>query len=135
MKREKIFHKIAKTLSKFNEVDLAYAHGSFLKRDDFNDIDIALLISSNPPIPYECFKFTMKISREIEREVKPGCEVDIKILNYSPLAFQYEVIRDGKPIFIRNDDMHVRYEARVLSEYLDFKETMLRFDREFLSTG
>jgi len=52
---------------------LVYALGSFLKRDDFNNIDIAVLISFKVSVPYERFEFAMRISREIERGMKLDC--------------------------------------------------------------
>jgi len=65
MKREKILHKITETLAKCIEVDLVYALGSFLERDDFNSFKVSA--------PYERFEFAMRISREIERGMKLGC--------------------------------------------------------------
>ena len=69
----------------------------------------------------------------MERVIKPRKRVDVKILTHAPIAFQYEVIKRGEVIFSRNDTMRKRYEAEVLSRYLDYKETSDWLDRKFLA--
>ncbi|MGQ9631102.1 MAG: nucleotidyltransferase domain-containing protein [bacterium] len=53
--------------------------------------------------------------------VSGGVEVDVRIINEAPLAFQYHVIKTGKLIFCRDDKRRGRFEVRVMSEYFDFK--------------
>jgi hypothetical protein len=49
------------------------------------------------------------------------------------MAFQYEIIKTGKVVFARDEAKRIRYEAQVLSSYLDYKETSDWLDREFLA--
>ena len=130
--RKKLIDEIKKLVSKYDIIDIAYIFGSFIKEEDFNDIDIALIISKKLK-PYERYKFKMMIARKLEEQVKPRIEFDVKLLNYSPIEFQYEVIKTGKPIFIRNKDIEVEYESKVIIDYLDFKDTIKIVDKKFLA--
>ena len=129
---EEITRKIEKVLDSFQEIEFAYLFGSFLERGVFSDVDIALYVSKNFS-PYEKMKFSLNIGRGLERAIKPRCEFDIRILNHAPLAFQYEVIKTGKVVFSRDEAKRIRYEAHLLSTYLDYKGTSDWLDREFLA--
>src|SRR5574341_515090 len=89
--------KIGEIISRFMDVDIAYIFGSFLESDRFNDIDVALVVSKELN-PYHRFKFAMEVARELEKEIKPRFEFDVKILNYSPVEFQHEVLKKGKVV-------------------------------------
>jgi len=122
---------IEKVLKGFKEIEFAYCFGSFLDKETFNDIDIALYIRDISP--YEGLKLSLKVGRELERVIKPRKRIDVKILTHAPIALQYEVIKKGEVIFSKNDTMRKRYEAEVLSSYLDYKATSDWLDRKFLA--
>ncbi|MBA7515274.1 hypothetical protein ES705_07313 [subsurface metagenome] len=130
--KKEVMSKIGELISRFEDVEMAYVFGSFLQSDDFNDIDVALLISKELN-PYERFKFAMKVARELEREIKPRVEFDVKIQNYSPIEFQYEVLKKGKVVFLRERSKKVEYEYELISNYLDFRTTAEWLDKGFLA--
>ena len=129
--KSEIIKTISTVLSSFKEIEIGYIFGSFVEGEKFEDIDIGLVVSEEFG-PYEGMKFAMRVGRELEKNIKPRYEVDVKILNLSPLDFQYQVIKKGEPVFIRDELKRVRYEAEVLSLYLDYEETSEWLDREFL---
>ena len=90
------------SLFAFKEIEIGYVFGSFLEREEFEDIDVALPISKKFS-PYRRGKFAMRVGREMEKNIQSRYEIDVKILNNSLLSFQYQVIKNGKPIFIRNE--------------------------------
>ena len=126
-----ILQKIGEVLSKFKEIEIGYMFGSFLK-GEFKDIDIALVLSKSLP-PYDAMKFALNIEWELEKALRHEFEFDVKILNSAPIYFQYEVIKNGKPFFCRDKVKKIRYEAKVLSEYLDYKDTLDWFNRKLLA--
>ena len=133
---ERIAGEIEGVLNRFQEIEFAYLFGSFIdiERDVFRDIDVAVYVSSVSPFSaYEKMKLSLKIGRELEKEIRPRCEFDVKILNYAPILFQYEVIKTGKVVFSRDEVDRIRYEAKVISSYLDYKETSDWLDSEFLA--
>ena len=124
---EILLEKMGSILSKYEEITLAYAFGSFL-RGEFRDIDIAVLLGKDFA-PYKAMKFAMKVGREIEKELGYSYEIDVKVLNHSPVHFQNEVINTGRVIFCRDEKKRLKFEARVLSKYLDYRNTGEWFKR------
>jgi hypothetical protein len=59
--------------------------------------------------------------------------VDVLILNAAPIAFQHAVVKRGKPVFILDEVGRIRYEAAVLSAYLDYRGTLEWLNRRFLA--
>lgn len=132
MGKKEVKEKIGEIVSRFEDVDVAYVFGSFLDRDRFNDIDVAIVISREMN-PYRRFKFAMEIARELEREIKPRFEFDVKILNYSPVEFQHEIIKKGRVVFIRDENRRIEYESKLISTYLDVKDMYEFLDKKFLA--
>lgn len=131
--KEDFLKRINKVLSAFKEIEVGFVFGSFIEADSFEDIDVALLISEVIHDPYEQMKFAMKVGRKLEKAIQFRYEVDVKILNSSPNYFQYEVIKDGKLVFCRDEVKRIRYEDGVLSNYLDYKETLEWLNQRFLA--
>ena len=132
MDKNQTLERIHNLLKIFEEIDLGYVFGSFLERDDFHDIDIAIHLSKELPA-YKRFKLSQKIAGCLEKEVVPGVEFDVRILNYAPVYFQYEVISKGIVVLERDQDMRVDFEAHLISEYLDLKYMYDRYDQDFLA--
>ena len=130
--KKEVMDEIGKIVSGFDCVSAAYVFGSYAHNDDFNDIDVALLISKELN-PYTRFKFEMQVARELERRIKPRFEFDVKILNHSPIEFQYEVLKKGKAVFLRDRTENVEYESETISNYLDFQTTAEYLNKKFLA--
>ena len=124
--------KIGAVSTRLQEIEFAYLFGSSLESDAFNGVGIALYLSKDLS-PYKELKFSLEVERAIEKEIEPRCEFDAKILNHAPIIFQYEIIKTGKVVFSRAETKKIKYEAMVLSSYLDYKETSDWLDREFLA--
>jgi predicted nucleotidyltransferase len=133
MDRSSFLAEISKIIAELKEVDVAYIFGSFLESNEFNDIDVALLLSEElGQDPYKSLKFSLKVAGELERQIKPRFEFDVRILNIAPVEFQFEVIRKGCVIFSRGESMRIDYESDVISTYLDLKYMYDSLDKEFL---
>jgi len=134
--KESIYKRIREYLFHKREVVLAYVFGSFLESDSFKDMDIALLLddkivgTSEVSFP----KFALKLASELEKSVAPPrLDFDLKVLNLTPIYFQYEVIKKGTLVFSRSEVESVQYEVRVISEYLDYKPALEWFNNKLLS--
>ncbi len=128
--KEEILNKIAKTLELFSDVEIAYIFGSFLE-GHFEDIDVGVVVKENLPRE-KMIRIKMELGRIIEKNIGHIADVDVKILNRTPIYFQYEVIKNGKLIFFRDKEKPMVYEAEVLSKYLDYKYTLDKFKKMFL---
>jgi predicted nucleotidyltransferase len=132
MDKSSFLADINRILAGLKEVNTAYIFGSFLEKEYFNDIDVALLLSESLD-PYKSLKFSLKVAGELERQIKPRFEFDVKILNSSPIEFQFEVIQKGQTIFSRDESSRIDYESEVISAYLDLKYMYDLIDKEFLA--
>lgn len=130
--KERMVKEISRCLSGVEDLLLGYLYGSFLVRNDFNDIDIGLLVAGERT-PYELFKYAMRIASDLERCITPRCEVDLRVLNTAPLEFQYEVVKTGQVVFARDENVRVAFEADVLAKYLDLKYLYDRMNRALLT--
>ncbi|MFY1645155.1 type VII toxin-antitoxin system MntA family adenylyltransferase antitoxin, partial [Methanoculleus bourgensis] len=126
--KERMVKEISRCLSGVEDLLLGYLYGSFLVQNDFNDIDIGLLVAGERT-PYELFKYAMRIASDLERCITPRCEVDLRVLNTAPLEFQYEVVKTGQVVFARDENVRVAFEADVLAKYLDLKYLYDRMNR------
>jgi len=131
--KERMIKEISRCLSGFEDLLLGYLYGSFLVRNDFHDIDIAILLSRERK-PYELFKYSMTIASDLERCITPRFDVDLRILNNAPVEFQYEVVRTGKVVFARDEGLRIAFEADVMAKYLDLKPLYDRMDRALLAS-
>ena len=119
-------------LCHYDQVQLAYLYGSFLRNDSYQDIDIALLLSGTVE-PYALFKQQMQIAGEIEDLLSPHVPCDVRVLNGAPVEFQYEVIRTGRIVLCRNEEQKIDYETDIMRRYLDLKYLFDRVDQAFLT--
>jgi predicted nucleotidyltransferase len=130
--REEMLGRIGEVLSEFSDIDFGYVFGSFLGDRGFKDVDVAVHVRREYD-SYGLMKFSMRVARTLERSMKPRVEFDVRNLNTAPITFQFEVIRSGKLVYSRNNVNRVRYEAEVLSTYLDYKWTLDWFNKKFLA--
>jgi predicted nucleotidyltransferase len=132
MEKSGILESIRSILAGFEEIDLAYVYGSFLDRDDFGDIDVAVHLCKDL-MPYQRFKLSQKAARILERGIEPRIVFDLRILNCAPVYFQYEVISKGILVLERDREERVEYEAHLITEYLDLMYMYDYLDKEFLA--
>jgi predicted nucleotidyltransferase len=83
--------------------------------------------------PYKSLKFSLKVASELEKQITPRFEFDVRILNIAPVEFQFEVIRKGCFIFSRDESKRIDYESEIISIYLDLKYMYDFLDKEFLA--
>jgi len=130
--REEIIRTLRDVLATLPSVRVAYLYGSFLSREDFRDIDIALLIDTALD-DNQMLAYAARAGDLSEKALGFRHECDVRVLNDQPCWFLYEVISTGLPIFIANADERFDFETQVLIEYQDMKYTYDLFDREYLA--
>ena len=119
MSRDEVVSLISKFLEGRIEILFVYLFGSFLHADSPRDIDLAVFLRGEEQLNY--LKYSLQLSREVEDLLDPRYgDVDVRTLNNAPLYFQYEVIKTGNPIFVRDKGERVRFETKTAIDYLDF---------------
>ncbi len=114
--KKEIQGTLKRALYKHTEISFVYLHGSFLETDEFGDIDIALYLKDLPP---SILEYELRMETELLKFVG-GRIVDVRVLNTSPLSFRFNVIKNGTPLIVRNDDERADFQETTLSRYFDF---------------
>ena len=102
-------------------VVVAYLFGSQARGDagPLSDVDVAILLEGDLS-PGEALSLRLRLMEAIGRALCVE-RVDVVVLNGAPHLLQHRVIRDGRVLFCRDELARVRYEFRVLRDYLDFR--------------
>ncbi|MEM2109885.1 MAG: nucleotidyltransferase domain-containing protein [Candidatus Odinarchaeota archaeon] len=130
--KNNVLEIISNELSLIKSIRLVYVYGSFILRNDFHDIDVAVLFNSNVMGEDLFYKKAMELGRLLEKKFNYKFEFDVRPLNNSSIEFQYEVIKNGKLIYAESDDLRQEYEFNILSEYLEYSEMYKMFDQALL---
>ncbi len=121
--KEKIITIISNFLNENKNIEFAYIHGSFVNANYFRDIDIGVFIRE------DCIQ---ELEKELENNLSIklteilNYECDIKIINNSPIQFQYAVLK-GKQISCKNKESLVLFKEEIFLKYLDFKPIREQF--------
>lgn len=97
------------------DVDLAYLYGSVATgtEREGSDVDVGVLFDEVPGAME-----LASLARELEAVV--GREVDLRTLNGRGPIFLNQVVKHGEPIYRRSEGERIRFETKVLDEYLDY---------------
>ena len=122
MKLEKIKNAFKEILSKEKEIIATYLYGSASYSEFYEDIDIGLLIEEGfkPNYMYEV-KIAGKLEKRFKNTIGIYKSIDVRVLNGKPLRFLYSVLKNSNLIYSVDDLKRVKFEARIMKEYLDFK--------------
>ncbi|MGC8519456.1 MAG: type VII toxin-antitoxin system MntA family adenylyltransferase antitoxin [Steroidobacteraceae bacterium] len=93
-----------------------YAYGSFARGDEWpeSDIDLAVLMPPGEPLP-DRLGLISRIAQPI------GRDVDLADLRRAGLDLAMEVIKDGRPLWVRQRDATLQWEVQQMSDYADFQ--------------
>jgi predicted nucleotidyltransferase len=98
-----------------DDVVLAYLFGSHARGQagPLSDIDVAVLLAGQPD-DSRCFDMRLEIIGGLI-DILRADDVDVAILNQTPLALRYRVLRDGVLLFCRDHQAMIeRHEHAIL---------------------
>jgi len=115
--REEVLSAVSEILRERSDLVFAYAFGSFLEDLPFRDLDLAVYLQPGalPPIP---FFFEDALAQELRNRLTLPFPVDVRVLNGSPLSFQYHALR-GRLMADRDEETRMGWLCRVVARYLD----------------
>ena len=122
MKTEEIENIFRKIFLQNEEIIAAYLYGSFLYSENYEDVDIGLLIHNKfkPDVMFEA-QLAGKLEQIFKDTYNAFKTVDVRILNRKPLRFLFSLLKNSKIIYSKNDLERVKFETKIIKEYLDFK--------------
>jgi predicted nucleotidyltransferase len=121
-----VIEKVGKVLKKECNVVFAYIYGSYARgiAGRFSDLDIAVFLRESGHERY------MDLLSELPVDI--GVEVDVRVLNDAPPLFRYNVIREGKLLFVKDKGVHEEFVYSTLVSALELRETLGSMRKERL---
>jgi len=114
-------NKVKAFLKEQEHVKVAYLFGSRAegKAGPLSDFDIAILLDRHRD-KREIFDYRLKLLNDLSFILKTR-KLDVVIMNNAPLLLNYNIIKEGRVLYCRDELERVRFETYVLSRYLDRK--------------
>ncbi|MEM2370707.1 MAG: nucleotidyltransferase domain-containing protein [Candidatus Bathyarchaeia archaeon] len=113
--REKLLEGLRRVLESVDGVLFAYVYGSFVERDLFRDVDVAVWIKK----PEETLRYEVDLSSRLEADFK--IPIDVRVLNEAPLPFKYIVFSRGILLFSRDEEVRVNVIDETIRQYADLR--------------
>ncbi len=129
---EKNIPYLINEIKKISEINALILFGSIAKgnRKPLSDIDLALLFKKDvkkEKYPYiELLVFNI-ISSTLKTE-----EFDLITLNDAPPKISYNILKEGKVLFIKDKASFIDFKENIIKYYLDFKYYEDEFNKIFL---
>ncbi|MEM3562386.1 MAG: nucleotidyltransferase domain-containing protein [Candidatus Jordarchaeaceae archaeon] len=121
-----VVEKVGACLEANCNVVFAYVYGSYARgmAGRFSDLDIAVFLRDSGHQRY------MELLSELPVDI--DVEVDVRVLNDAPPLFRYNVIREGKLLFVKDKGVHEDFVYDTLVTALELRETLGRMREERL---
>jgi predicted nucleotidyltransferase len=111
------------------EIIAAYLYSSAARGEPAADLDIAVL-SSGAALDAHALE---DLAARLQAEGAPtGPDLDLRLLAGANPRFRANVLREGRLLYAADRDSRLGFEARALSEWLDYKPVWERMRRTML---
>ncbi len=127
--REKIQEVLSQCLKAEGVIIFAYLHGSFAEGKAFRDIDVGVYVVESRVPREQALDLEISVSTNLEERIR--IPVDLRVINYAPLSFQY-YSTTGILLMCKEDDVQADFLTKTRSLYFDFKPASERFLKEML---
>ena len=104
-----------------NEIIFSYIFGSFVKSDDFRDVDIAIFIDDadlTKNFKKYPFGYESKILGELAG-ILHSDKIDLVLFNKSPLLITHRIVNTGDLLFDKTKYRRINFENSVRKEFID----------------
>lgn len=131
---------LTRCLAEKEEILFAYLLGTFLTRNDFEDIDVGIYLDPQKIPEIDTLRYELELTVEMEKHLKPGeifkryIPMDIKVINDAPVTFRYSVSA-GKLLFSKDENIREEFVCRTWQEYFDFQYVLDTYYREVVNAG
>lgn len=112
------------------EILFAYLYGSYVHGPLLPESDIDVAIYLRPSDINKYLDIEKKILSTLIDKIHYD-KIDLRILNTLPLLHQYYVLKEGIPIFIRDEQARVDFDTNVMIRYFKLKPYLEEY-REML---
>ena len=132
LEKETLISKLAEFFKSREYVELAYLFGSTAenKRGPLSDVDIGVYFS-NRLTKNEKMEKRFELTSELAALLKTD-KIDLVSMNDASPVINFEIIKPIVPVFVRDEDLKLDVEQKIMSCYLDRKYHENLLNRVFL---
>ena len=112
-----IYPRFLKEISEDNEILAVYHYGSSVTRGDFRDIDLCIISYDDEQSAF----FNRFLHYSGSYAAMGPIPLDIMLFSLLPLYIKIQVIREGIPVFVRDDDSLFEKILRTNREWDDYE--------------
>lgn len=123
VERREVVDRLRRLLEGKARVKLAYVFGSFMRRSNVRDVDVAVYAA--PSLSFDEF---LDLGAELEMELRMPVDL-VQIQSLDP-AFRLKILRKGLPLVMRSTELHNGLVAQAFSELRDYEIGMMRVGAE-----
>ncbi len=129
---EKNIPYLINEIKKISEINALILFGSIAKgsRKPLSDIDLALLFKKG--VEKEKYSSIELLVFDIISSILKTEEFDLAILNNAPPKIAYNILKDGKILFVKDKMSFIGFKENIIKYYLDFKYYEDEFNKIFL---
>jgi len=126
--KELLLDHISAFLQSRDDILFAYIHGSFAREEKFADIDIGIFLRE----PARLNPLDLELELETALQSLIRFPVDLRVLNFAPLSFVYNVIKASILVVDKEADSRADFEGRIFKKYFDFAPYRKRYLKEIV---
>ncbi len=116
MNIQEITNRLSNIWQDFKEVKIVYLFGSYATGEERPTSDIDIAVFAPELILDDYLKLWAKVTGLLGTE-----KIDLVTLSDKPPAFRYQVIKEGKVIYCRNEYLLNDFELKTWQTYMDSK--------------
>ena len=115
-----LFVILKQVMEKDEDVLFAYLYGSHVHNSIHFESDIDVAVYLKPSNIKKYIKKEEELTTLLITQLHSD-KIDLRILNSSPFLLQYNIIKEGILIFVRDEPERVDFENRVMSRFFELK--------------
>ncbi|KPV62648.1 MAG: Nucleotidyltransferase domain protein [Candidatus Bathyarchaeota archaeon BA1] len=128
-------NEVEEFLGKREHVKVAYLFGSYAqgREGPLSDVDIAVLLDESLS-ESERIDLRLRLIAEISAilGIMEADKLDVIVMNDAPINLNYEIIKNGRTLLVKDLEHKIKTESKILSKYLDRRYYERRGLNEFL---
>lgn len=124
--KQEIVKIIKEELEKYDDIVFAYIFGSFVDSDRYNDIDVAIFLKN--PEKDRLMEREFELERILEDKIH--ISFDVRIINFAPISFVYNVLKNKILIIDRDTSLRADFESLIFRKYFDYKHLIKEYLKE-----
>lgn len=120
---EKMKEGVLSRLKRIPEIKAVFLFGSYAigKEKPISDIDICVIAKKN-----------IETARKMEIMSYAGGKIDISMFYDLPISIRASVLKDGTPLFSRDEKFIAEIMVSTMKEYLDFSHVLKKFTKLYI---